>query len=193
MSWRMDKCSSLRMPTHPKKYPRGRRQTLGMPPRHPFFIGKNQVTFQHTIFFIASCIIRFSWSVSCFSFQFFFVFFAAINGWTPTNLFWRSFLAFHLPRTLRFSLLSFQRVFSFSRTAFSFQFSPWFLFRSCYIFTSRCILTSGPCWFSSKKSYFKKFEWCWKREKALCKKVVQEGACVDSGLGFCMSCLMSFW
>jgi hypothetical protein len=23
---------------------------LGMPPRHPFFIGKNQVTFQHTIF-----------------------------------------------------------------------------------------------------------------------------------------------
>jgi hypothetical protein len=29
---------------------------------------------------------------------------------------------------------------------------PWFVFRSCYIFLSRCILTSGPCWFSSKKS-----------------------------------------
>jgi hypothetical protein len=42
-----------------------------------------------------------------FSFQFCFVFFAAINGWTPTNLFWRSCLAFHLSRTLRFSLLSF--------------------------------------------------------------------------------------
>jgi hypothetical protein len=32
---------------------------LGMPPRHPFFIGKNQVTFQNTIFFIASCTMRF--------------------------------------------------------------------------------------------------------------------------------------
>jgi hypothetical protein len=33
--------------------------------------------------------------------------FSAINGWTSTNFFWRSFLAFHLPRTHRFSLLSF--------------------------------------------------------------------------------------
>jgi hypothetical protein len=33
--------------------------------------------------------------------------FAAINGWTPTNFFWRSCLAFHFPRTLCFSLLSF--------------------------------------------------------------------------------------
>jgi hypothetical protein len=37
--------------------------------------------------FIASCIMRFSWSVSCFSFQFHLVLFAAINGWTPTNSF----------------------------------------------------------------------------------------------------------
>jgi hypothetical protein len=43
-----------------------------------------------------------------------------------------------------------------------------------------------------KRAVYKEFEWCWKREKALCKKVVQEGACVDCGLGFCMSCLMSF-
>jgi hypothetical protein len=74
--------------------------------------------------FIASCIMRFSWSINFFSFQFCLVLFAAINGWTPTNSFWRSCLAFHLPRTLCFSLLSFQRVFSFSRTAFSFHFSP---------------------------------------------------------------------
>jgi hypothetical protein len=33
--------------------------------------------------------------------------FAAINVWTPTNFFWRSCFAFHLPRTLHFSLLSF--------------------------------------------------------------------------------------
>jgi hypothetical protein len=43
-----------------------------------------------------------------------------------------------------------------------------------------------------KRVVYKKFEWCWKKEKALCKKVVQEGACVYCGLGFCMSCLMSF-
>jgi hypothetical protein len=43
-----------------------------------------------------------------------------------------------------------------------------------------------------KRVGLKKFEWCWKREKALCIKVVQEGACVDCGLGFFMSCLMSF-
>jgi hypothetical protein len=58
--------------------------------------------------FIASYTMHFSWSVSCFSFQFCLVLFAAINGWTPTNFFWRSSLAFHLPRTFRFSLLSFQ-------------------------------------------------------------------------------------
>jgi hypothetical protein len=50
---------------------------------------------------------RFSWCVSYFSFQFCLVLFSAITGWTPTNLFWRSCLTFHLPRTLRFSLLLF--------------------------------------------------------------------------------------
>jgi hypothetical protein len=50
---------------------------------------------------------RFSWSVNCFNFQFSLVLFYLINGWTPTNSFWRSCLAFHLPRTLCFSLLSF--------------------------------------------------------------------------------------
>jgi hypothetical protein len=90
-----------------------------------------------------------------FSFQFFLVLFSAINGWTPKKFFWRSFLAFHLPRTLYFSLLSFNECSLFSRTVFSFHFLPWFLFRSCYIFVSRCILTSGPCWFSSKKLFQK--------------------------------------
>jgi hypothetical protein len=31
-----------------------------------------------------------------------------------------------------------------------------------------------------------------KEKKALCKKVVKEGACVDCGLGFFMSCLIFF-
>jgi hypothetical protein len=105
----------------------------------------------------------------------------------------RAILHFSFAKNTPFSTLIVQWVFSFSATAFSFHFSPWFVFRSCYIFTSRCILTSGPCWFSSKELFLKRFEWCWKREKVSCKKVVQKGACVDYGLGFCMSCLMSFW
>jgi hypothetical protein len=113
---------------------------------------------------------RFSWSVSCFSFQFCLVLFAAINGWTPTNSFWISCLAFYLPRTLSFSLLSFQWVFSFSRTAFSFLFLPWFVFRSCYIFASRCILTSGPYWFSSKKDLFKKVQMVLEKRKNFMQK-----------------------
>jgi hypothetical protein len=49
--------------------------------------------------------------------------FAAINGWTPTNFLWRSFLSFHLPRTLHFSLLSFNEysLFLLLRLAFVFH------------------------------------------------------------------------
>jgi hypothetical protein len=65
---------------------------------------------------------RFSWSVSCFSFHFCLVLFAAINGWTPTNFFWRSCLAFHLPRTVRFSLLSFNECSLFLELRLAFVF-----------------------------------------------------------------------
>jgi hypothetical protein len=65
--------------------------------------------------------------------------FSAINGWTPTNFFWRWHTLYFIDKnTLVFTLIV-QWVFSFSRTAFSFGFVPWFLFRSCYIFASRCI------------------------------------------------------
>jgi hypothetical protein len=49
--------------------------------------------------------------------------FAAINGRTPTNFFWRSCLAFHLPRILCFSLLSFNEcsLFLLLRLAFIFR------------------------------------------------------------------------
>jgi hypothetical protein len=93
-----------------KKY---KRQSLGMPLRHPFFIGKNQVTFQYTIFLLLHALYVFLGASVVFSFQFSLVLFAAMNGWTPTNFLWRSCLAFHLPRTLRFSLYSFQQVFFF--------------------------------------------------------------------------------
>jgi hypothetical protein len=51
MRWSMDKNSSLEMPMSPQEISkRYKCQSLGMPLRHPFFIGKNQVTYQHTIF-----------------------------------------------------------------------------------------------------------------------------------------------
>jgi hypothetical protein len=97
---------------------------LGDTPEAPLLHRQKSGHLSTHYIFIASCIMRFSWSVSCFSFQFCLVFFAAINGCTPTNFFWRSCLAFHLPRILRFSLLSFNKCSSFSATAFSFHFSP---------------------------------------------------------------------
>jgi hypothetical protein len=87
--------------------------------------------------FIALCTMRFSWSV--FSFQFCLVLFAAINGWTPANFFWRGFTCFSFAKNTPFFTLIVQWVFTFSWTAFSFHFLPWFLFRSCFIFASRFI------------------------------------------------------
>jgi hypothetical protein len=114
---------------------------------------------------------HFSWSVSCFCFQFLFCF-VCCNKWLDHIVFVleRGMLRFSLPRTLCFSLLSFQRVFSFSATAFIFHFSPWFLFRSCYIFSSRCIWTSGPCWYLSKEFPQKSLNGVGKEKKLYAKK-----------------------
>ena len=161
-----------------------------MPPRHPFFIGKNQVTFQHTIFLLLHALCIFLGASVVFSFQFCLVVFSAINGWTPTNSFWRSCFAFHLPRTLRFQ--SFHRVFFFFQNCVQLSI---FAQISIQILLYLCIKVYFDLWSMLvfiKRVVSKRFEWCWKREKALCKKVVQEGACVDCGLGFYMSCLMSF-
>jgi hypothetical protein len=77
--------------------------------------------------------------------------FAAINCWITSCSFWRRWTRFSFAKnTLVFTLIV-PQVFSFSATAFSFYFLPWVLFRSCYIFASRCILSSGLCWFSSKR------------------------------------------
>jgi hypothetical protein len=178
MSWRMEKSSSLGMPMHPNKYPRSTNiKAWGCPRGTPSSSAKKLGHLWTHYIFIASCIMRFSWSVSCFSFQFTLVLFAAINGWTPTNFFWWSFLAFHLSRTLRFSLLSFNKCSLFFATAFSFWFSPWFFFRSCYIFSSRCILTSGPCWFSSKELFKKVRMVLEKRKKFMQKSGTKRSLC----------------
>jgi hypothetical protein len=103
-----------------------------------------------------------------FQFQFYFVLFAAINCWTPTNFFWRRHIPFFIAKnTLVFTLIV-QWVFSVSRTAFSFHFSPWFLFRYCYIFASRCVYTIGLCWFSSQKVVIKRLNGVGKEKKVSC-------------------------
>jgi hypothetical protein len=60
---------------------------LGDAPEAPLLHRKKSGHLSTHYIFIASCTMRFSWSISCFSFQFSFVLFAAINGWTQTNSF----------------------------------------------------------------------------------------------------------
>jgi hypothetical protein len=82
------------------------------------------------VFFLEHCYFRF---------QFSFVLFAAINSWTPTYLFWRRHTPFFIAKNTLVLTLIVKRVFSFSSTAFSFRFSPWFLFRTCNFFISMCV------------------------------------------------------
>jgi hypothetical protein len=127
-----------------------------------------------------------------FSFQFCLVLFAAINGCTPTNSFWRSCIAFHLPRTLRFSLLSFIEcsLFLLLRLVFVFRLDLCSdLVISLHQGIFWCLVHVG----FHQKSCFKKVWMVLEKTKILCKKVVQKGACIDCGLDFCMLCLMSFW
>jgi hypothetical protein len=60
-----------------KKY---KHQSLGMPPRHPLFIGKNQVTFQNTIFLLLHALCVFLGASVAFVFSISLALFAAING-----------------------------------------------------------------------------------------------------------------
>jgi hypothetical protein len=113
--------------------------------------------------------------------------FAAINGSTPTNFFWRRCTLFHLPRTLHFSLLSFNECSLFLELRLAFIF--------CLDFCSDHVLCLNQGVFGPlsmlvfiKKVVSKRLEWCWKREKVSCKNVVQKGACLDCGLDFCMQC-----
>jgi hypothetical protein len=99
-------------------------------------------------------------------------------------------LVFHLPRTLRFSLLSFNECSLFLELRLAFIFHLDF-FRDLVISLHQGVF--GPLVYVGihQKICFKKV-WCWKRGKVSCKKVVQKGACLDCGLDFFMPCLMSF-
>jgi hypothetical protein len=78
---------------------------LGDAPEAPLLHRQKSGHLSTHYIFIASCIMRFSWSVFTFAFSFNFVLFAAINGWTLTNLFWRRFTRFSFAKnTLVFTL-----------------------------------------------------------------------------------------
>jgi hypothetical protein len=60
------------MLTHPKKYPRGTSiKAWGCPQGTPFFIGKNQVTYQDTIFLLLHILCIFLGALVVFAFSFF--------------------------------------------------------------------------------------------------------------------------
>jgi hypothetical protein len=122
-----------------------------------------------------------------------FFFFVCFNKcWIILCFFWDRLTPFFIAKnTLVFTLIV-QRVFSFSRTAFSFRFLPWFLFRSFFYLCIKVYFDLWSMLVFIKRVVSNRFEWCWKREKVSCKKVVQKGACLDCGLDFCMPCLISF-
>jgi hypothetical protein len=127
-----------------------------------------------------------------FRFQFSFVLFAAINGWTPTCFFWRIYTPFFITKNTLVFTLFVQRVFSFSSTAFSFSFFCLDFFQNLLFLCIKVCLDLWSMLVFIFKSCFKKVDWCRKREKSFMPIVVQMGACLDRGLDFCMSYLMLF-
>jgi hypothetical protein len=187
----MDKSSSLGMSMHANKYSRGTSvKAWGCPPRHPFFIGKNQVTFQNTIFLLLHVLCVFlRASLLLFSVLFCFV---CCNKWLDPNKFLlEEIYFFYFPRTLRFSLLSFNEcsIFLELRLAFIFHLD----------FCSDLVISLhqgvfGPLVYIGihQKSCLKKVLMVLEKRKSFMQKVVQKGACLDCGSDFFMPCLMSF-
>jgi hypothetical protein len=106
----------------PRNFQEVQASKLGDAPRHPFFIGKNQVTFQDTIFLLLHILCVFL-GASLLSISVFFCF-VCCNKWLDHIMFVleRDTRCFFIAKnTLVFTLIV-QRVFSFSSTAFSFLF-----------------------------------------------------------------------
>jgi hypothetical protein len=118
--------------------------------------------------------------------------FYAINSWIPTNFFWRRRTPFFICQEHSIFILIVQRVFSFSRTAFSLI--------SRLDFCSDLVISLHQGIFRPmvyvgfhQKSCLKKVLMVLEKRKSFMQKVVQKGAYLDCGLDFCMPCLMSFW
>jgi hypothetical protein len=86
-------------------------------------------------------------------------------------LFWRERYApfFIAKNTLVFTLIV-QRVFSFSRTAFSFHFFALIFVQILFYLCIKVYLYHWSMLVFIKRVVSKRFEWCLKREKVSCKK-----------------------
>jgi hypothetical protein len=98
---------------------------LGDAPEAPLLHRQKLGHLSRHYIFIASCIMRFSWNVSCFAFSFyFFPLLAAINGWITSCWFGGRYTSFFIAKNTPVSLFLFNECSLFSATAFSFCFSP---------------------------------------------------------------------
>jgi hypothetical protein len=157
------------MPMHPKKYPRGTSVKAWVCPRGtPSPSAKIRSPFKTLYFY---CFMHYAFFLEClyFNFQFYLVLFAAINGWTPTNFFWRRCTRFHLPRTLCFSLLSFNECFLFLLLRLS------FIFRLDFCSNLVLYLHQGVFWplvyvGIHQKSCFKKVQMVLEKRKSFMQK-----------------------
>jgi hypothetical protein len=120
----MDKSSILGMPMSPQEISKSyKRQSLGMPRGTPSSSVKIRSPFKTLYFY---CFVSYAFLLEhlYFLFQFYFVLFAAINGWITSCLFWREARSVFIAKNTLVFTLFVQRVFPFSRTAFSFHFLP---------------------------------------------------------------------
>jgi hypothetical protein len=76
--------------------------------------------------------------------------FAAINGDTPTNFFWRRCTHFSFAKNTPFFTLIVHRVFSFSRTTFSFRFFALIFVQILFYLYIKVYFNHWSMWFSSK-------------------------------------------
>ena len=143
---------------------------LGDAPEAPLLHRQKSGHLSKHYIFIASCTMCFSWSVSCFSFLSLFSLFVCCNKWLDPNKFpLEEMYSFSFAKNaLVFTLIQ-NRAFYFFCYCFWFSISPWFAFRSCHIFSSRCIFASDLYWFSSKEVFIKVSNGVGK-EKKLCAK-----------------------
>jgi hypothetical protein len=126
----MDKSQAWGCPCHPKKYPRSTSVKVWVCPRHPLLHQqKYEVIFQDTILLLLHkvCVVLGA------SLYIFLVLscFVCCNKWLDPSIFLlkKTHSVSIAYNTLVF-ILTVLRVFSFASTAFSFYFSPLFLFRT---------------------------------------------------------------
>jgi hypothetical protein len=163
-----------------------------MLPRHPFFNGKNQVTFQDTVFLLLHILCVFlGASLLLLSVFFYFV---CCNKWLDPNKFLLEEMnsVFHCQEHSSFHFLSFNECSLFLELRLAFVF--------CLYFCLDLIISlhQGVFWplfhvGFHQKIWIKKVWMVLEKRKNLCQKWYKKGACLDHGLDFYLLCLMSFW